>query len=160
MKGAKTSASRASEGTTLKIRDLEQSECERLLSRNHIGRIAFTFKDRVDIEPISYVFFEGAIYARTTPGTKLNVIAHHPWVAFEVDEIRGPYDWESVVVKGTVYLVEQDLIEHPGESYEHAKRVMRAAMPSAFTPADPFPQRSVLLRIQVNELTGRAAHLT
>lgn len=160
MKDAKTSASGASDRTTLNIRDLEQTECESLLSRNHVGRIAFTFKDRVDIEPIHYVFFDGAIYARTTPGTKLNVIAHHPWVAFEVDEVRGPYDWESVVVKGTVYLVDQDSLEHSAESYEHAKKVIRAAMPSAFTPVDPFPQRSVLLRIHVNELTGRAASVT
>ena len=157
MKNAKTSDALSSIRTPSTISDLQQTECESLLSRNHIGRIAFTFKDRVDIEPIHYVFFEGAIYARTTPGTKLSVIAHHPWVAFEVDEIRGPYDWESVVVKGTVYVVEQDRSEHSGESYEYAKKVIRAASPMAFTPADPFPQRSVLLRIHVNELTGRAA---
>ena len=166
MKGARTSASRASKRTprapsqtTVSIRDLDKTECERLLSRNHVGRIAFTFKDRVDIEPIGYVYSEGAIYARTTPGTKLTVIAHHPWAAFEVDEVRGPFDWESVVVKGTVYLVDELPTPHAAQSYEHARELLRSAMPAAFTTDDPVPQRSILLRMHIDEWTGRVASI-
>jgi nitroimidazol reductase NimA-like FMN-containing flavoprotein (pyridoxamine 5'-phosphate oxidase superfamily) len=36
----------------------------------------------------------------------LRALDGHPWAAFEIDEIRSPFDWESVVVKGTVYVVE------------------------------------------------------
>ena len=60
-----------------------------LLGAHHVGRIAFTFHDRVDIEPISYVYADGSIYGRTSPGTKLATVRHHPWVAFEVDEVEG-----------------------------------------------------------------------
>jgi nitroimidazol reductase NimA-like FMN-containing flavoprotein (pyridoxamine 5'-phosphate oxidase superfamily) len=139
------------------IRELDQAECEALLSRNHVGRLAFTFRDRVDIEPIGYVFSEGAIYARTTPGTKLSVLAHHPWVAFEVDEVRGPFKWNSVVVKGTVYVVDKDSGPRSTESYEHAMDVLRTAMPEAFTADDPVPERSILLRIHIDDWAGRAA---
>jgi len=38
------------------IRDLERSEIEMIVSRNNVGRLAFTFHDRVDIEPIHYIY--------------------------------------------------------------------------------------------------------
>lgn len=144
---------------TVAFRDLIRVESEELLSRNHVGRLAFAFHSRVDIEPIHYVYdiSEGAIFARTTPGTKLTVLEHHPWVAFEVDEVRGPFDWQSVVVKGTVYHVEEDGSRRSREELEHVKQVIRQVMPLAFTPDDPVPERSVLLRIHIHEILGRAA---
>jgi nitroimidazol reductase NimA-like FMN-containing flavoprotein (pyridoxamine 5'-phosphate oxidase superfamily) len=142
---------------TVVFRDLTREESEQLLVRNHIGRIAFAFQGKVDVEPIGYVFSDGALYARTTPGTKLTVLAHHPWVAFEVDEIRGPFDWESVVVKGTVYFVELADTRRSRGAYDHALAVIQQAMPAAFTAHDPVPHRSVLLRIHVHEIEGRAA---
>ncbi|MBL0173053.1 MAG: pyridoxamine 5'-phosphate oxidase family protein [Gemmatimonadaceae bacterium] len=64
--------------------------------------MAFTFHDRVDIEPIHYVFEDGHIFGRTKFGTKVSVLAHHPWVAFEVDEVDGLHAWQSVVVHGQI----------------------------------------------------------
>ena len=39
-----------------RIRELTRAEIEALLTRNNVGRIAYAFKDRVDIEPINYVY--------------------------------------------------------------------------------------------------------
>jgi hypothetical protein len=50
-----------------------------------VGRIAFSIHDRVDIEPLLYVFVHGWIYGRTQPGRKIEVLSHHRWVAVEVD---------------------------------------------------------------------------
>lgn len=33
-------------------------------------------------------------------GAKLLTLAHNQWCAFETDEVRGMFDWQSVVVKG------------------------------------------------------------
>jgi uncharacterized protein len=88
--------------------ELPPRDCVELLRRSHVGRIAFAFHDRVDIEPISYVYSEDWLYGRTSPGTKLVTVQHHPWVAFEVDEIEGRFDWRSVVVHGAMYLLEPD----------------------------------------------------
>lgn len=57
--------------------------------RNRVGRLAFSFRDRVDIEPLHYVFRGGWLYGRPSPGSKLQTLRHNPWVAFEVDEIDG-----------------------------------------------------------------------
>jgi nitroimidazol reductase NimA-like FMN-containing flavoprotein (pyridoxamine 5'-phosphate oxidase superfamily) len=139
------------------FRDLTSLEIERMLRRNHVGRIAFAQHDKVDIEPISYVYEDGALYCRTAPGTKLNVLATHPWVALELDEISGPLDWRSVVVKGTVYLVEQGEAPQLKEAYDHAVQVIRTLMPEAFTENDPVPFRTILFRLHIHELHGRAA---
>ena len=40
---------------TPRFRDLEPAECTALLERHHVGRLAFSRKDRVDIEPINYI---------------------------------------------------------------------------------------------------------
>src|SRR5688500_1171606 len=88
------------------FRELDPPEVEQLLTRNHVGRMAYSFHNRVDIEPISYVHAGGVIYMRTAPGSKLATLIHAPWVAFEVDEVDGPFDWRSVVAHGTVYVLE------------------------------------------------------
>src|ERR1700761_8768612 len=88
--------------------ELPRDESIALLGRNFAGRLAFTFRDRVDIEPISYVHDGEWLYARTSLGTKLDTVRHHPWVAFEVDEVAGRYDWKSVVVRGKIYFFDPD----------------------------------------------------
>src|ERR1700754_1199133 len=92
----------------LTIVELSREAGLRLLAEHTIGRIAFTFRDRVDIEPISYVYADGWIYARTSPGTKLTTVTHHPFVAFEIDEIVSRTDWRSVVVHGTIYFIDPE----------------------------------------------------
>lgn len=139
------------------FRDLTPLEMERMLRRNHVGRIAFAAHDHVDIEPISFVYEEGALYGRTAPGTKLDVLATHPWVALEIDEISGPFDWRSVVVKGTIYLVEPGEAPQLQEAYDHAVRIIRTRMPDAFTENDPVPFRTILFRLHIHEIHGRAS---
>src|SRR5271169_1022659 len=90
------------------IRDLSRDECETILARHHVGRIAFASPARVDIEPINYVYADGWVYCRTSRGTKVAIIQHHRWVAFEVDEVVGLFDWRSVVVRGGVYFLDSD----------------------------------------------------
>jgi nitroimidazol reductase NimA-like FMN-containing flavoprotein (pyridoxamine 5'-phosphate oxidase superfamily) len=128
-----------------------------LLSRCHIGRLAFTFHDKVDIEPISYVYEDGWIYARTSPGTKLTTVKHHPWVAFEVDEINGRYDWQSVVVRGTIYFVDPERGLADADEFERALEILRTADQHAMTEKDDAPHRQMIFRIHADEITGRAA---
>jgi nitroimidazol reductase NimA-like FMN-containing flavoprotein (pyridoxamine 5'-phosphate oxidase superfamily) len=141
--------------TTFRV--LTPREAESLLRRHHVGRIAFRNGPRVDVEPISYVSEDGAIYGRAAPGTRMTALGGQPWVAFQVDDIRGPFDWESVVARGTVYVVEPGMSALLDEHYEKALRVIRSAMPDALTARDPVPARTILFRIHIDELEGRAA---
>lgn len=142
---------------TPRFRELDRAETEAILARNHVGRIAFTFHDRVDIEPIHYVFADGVIVLRTSPGTKLDTLGHHPWVAFEVDEVEGLHRWRSVVVRGTAYRADPD--GDDADKAAHAKAVarFREFLPEAFTADDPTAFRTVMIRIHPDRVTGRAA---
>jgi len=139
------------------FRPLERDESQAILSRNHVGRIAYSFHDRVDIEPISYVCDGGWIYGRTSPGTKLTTLSHHRWVAFEVDEIDGPFDWRSVVVHGTVYWLTSDLSDASEDEVQAGLTLLRTVFPETLTGDDPTPFRTVLFRLSTSEITGRCA---
>ncbi|MBI4408284.1 MAG: pyridoxamine 5'-phosphate oxidase family protein [Gemmatimonadetes bacterium] len=141
----------------VEIRELDRPEIEQILARNHLGRIAFSFRDRVDIEPISYVYADGWIYGRTSEGEKLSVIGRNWWVAFEVDEVDGPFDWRSAVAHGGFYRVEPLASPQERESWERSVAMLRTVLPETFTPEDPVPFRNVVFRIRVEHVHGRAA---
>jgi nitroimidazol reductase NimA-like FMN-containing flavoprotein (pyridoxamine 5'-phosphate oxidase superfamily) len=134
---------------------LDEAEARAFLARQHVGRIAFSLHDRVDIEPINYTYDGGWILGRTSVGTKLSTLAHHPWCAFEADHVHGPFDWTSVVAKGTFYLLDPE--EGSPDVYAKALASVRALTPDVFTPSDPAPHRDILFGIFVNEITGRSA---
>lgn len=137
------------------FRELSREECDALLARNHVGRIAFSYHDHVDIEPINFVYEDGWIYGRTSDGTKLRTLAHNRWIAFETDEVSALFDWQSVVVKGALYILEAD--GPRSDTHEHAIEVMRRVRPDLLTPDDPAPGRTVVFRIHADQVTGRAA---
>lgn len=140
--------------STPTIRTMDRAECDALLYRTWIGRIAYSFHDRVDIEPIHFVYDSPWIFGRTGAGTKLLTLAHNHWCAFEADDVRGLYDWESVVVKGAFIPRTRD-----AESSLHARglEAFRKLIPDAFTDDDPTPHRDVMFAIHVSEISGRSS---
>lgn len=151
----------AEEGKHPRFRSLTRTECEELLARNNVGRVAFSFHDRVDIEPLHFVYADGWIYGRTSTGTKISTLEHHPWVAFEVDEYQGLFDWRSVVVKGAFYLLEPDgnmMREDP--TMARGISLLRSLLPETLTANDPVPFRRSIFRIHLDEVTGREASST
>jgi uncharacterized protein len=137
--------------------DLTPEECRALLARHHVGRLAYTFHDRVDIAPIHYVYSGRSLVFRTEPGAKLETIAHHPWVALETDEVDGPFDWRSVVVHGTAYVLRRS--RNPADSRSHAAALtaLRRFLPETLRAGDPVPFRSVLVKLSIDRMTGRFA---
>ena len=139
------------------FRDMNATDVRELLARNHVGRIAYSFHDRVDIEPISYVFADEAFYMRTEPGSKLTTLAHTPWVALEVDEVDGPFDWRSVVAHGTVYVLRDEGTRDARAAYRAAVERIRELIPEALDAADPVPARRVIIKLYPETLVGREA---
>ncbi|HEX6627312.1 MAG TPA: pyridoxamine 5'-phosphate oxidase family protein [Gemmatimonadaceae bacterium] len=138
---------------------LERADCERLLKRNMVGRLAFALHDHVSIVPVHYVYDEGWIYGRTEPGGKLVPILRNRRVAFEVDEHEGMFSWRSVVAQGALYLINPERGEKDKEVYTNALHLLRRILPSTLGKGDPVPFRNQLFRIQVSEMSGRSASL-
>lgn len=153
-------SSPATHATAPSFRELTRDECDALLARNHVGRVAFTFHDRVDIEPVHYVFADGWLHGRTAPGGKVAVLRHHPWVAVEVDEVKGLFDWRSVVVHGSVYIPDPEGSPSDREAHAATLAHLRKLVPDTLSPSDPAPTRLLLFRIHVDSVTGRAAQET
>lgn len=139
------------------FRELTPDECIALLDRHVVGRLALSHRDRIDLVPIHYVYHDGWLYGRTAAGTKLETVVHNRWVAFEVDEVDALFDWRSVVVKGGLYLLRPEGSEQEQAIYETGVEMVRRIVPEALTPQDPVPERAILFRIHVDEMTGRAA---
>ncbi len=139
------------------IEELGSLEITAILARNRVGRIAYSLHDRVDIEPMHYVYSQGWIYARTSRGAKLETLEKNKWVAFEVDEVTSLFDWRSVVVHGGVYLLDSDANAESRDAYARALELLRRLLPATFREDDPVPHRDVVFRISVQEATGRRA---
>lgn len=137
------------------FRELTAIESREILERHNVGRIAFSFHDRVDIQPIHYVFKDNWLYGRTSRGSKFATLAHNPWCAFEVDEIRGIFDWDSVVVKGHLELLDPELGSQ--DAYACGLELMRHIVPETFSAVDPVPERLILFRFHASEVSGRSA---
>jgi len=130
-------------------------ESEEILARNRVGRLAFSVRGRVNIVPVHFAFEKGWIYGRTAPGGKLLQILRNRRVAFEVDEHAALFDWRSVVVHGTFYIIEHN--DENAAVFDHAVGLLRDLLPSTLTGSDPVPFRSHLFRINAAEIAGRAA---
>jgi nitroimidazol reductase NimA-like FMN-containing flavoprotein (pyridoxamine 5'-phosphate oxidase superfamily) len=137
--------------------ELTAKEAEAVLRRNNVGRLAFSFRDSVDIRPVHFVWRKGWLFGRTSPGDKLVTLRHNQWVAFEVDEIEGPFDWRSVVVRGTFYRLSPEGSIYDVRLYRRAVRAIRTVSPRALTRDDPVPFRSAVFGIAIDKATGRSS---
>lgn len=138
----------------LSIRELDRSDIQSVLARNHVGRLAFLRDGEIDVLPVHYVYSAGCVYGRTATGGKLRHLdpAGTP-VAFQVDEIRSMYDGTSVLAHG-LFQVLSTAVEH--EEWLRAVGLLRRLVANTLRDGDPAPHRSEVFRILVVRVTGRA----
>ena len=141
------------------VRELGRDEIEAMLHRNTVGRLAFSFHDRVDIQPIHYIYERGWLYGRTSEGDKISTLTHNQWVAFEVDEIRDTFDWTSLVIHGSFWILHPRGSPRAEELWTKAAELVTSIVPGALTENDPVGFRQVLFRIAVSDVRGREAKL-
>ncbi len=141
------------------FRELARQEIENILERNNVGRLAFSLHDRVDIQPIHYVYERGWLYGRTSEGDKIATVAHNQWVAFEVDEIKDIFDWRSVVLHGSFWVLHPRGSPRAEELWAKAARLVSTIVPDALTENDPVGFRQILFRVAVSDVRGREAAL-
>lgn len=132
-------------------------DCEAILARNTVGRLAFALQDRVSVLPVHYVYEDGWIYGRTSSGGKLREILRNRRIAFEVDEHTQVFEWRSVVVRGPLYLIDPGIVPSDRGIYAKAVSLIRRLVPSALSDSDPAPFRDQLFRIRAVEISGRSS---
>jgi len=143
----------------LKVVPISEAACEELLARKHIGRLAFSFQDHVDVQPLTYVFRDRWIFGRTSDGAKLAALRHNRWVAFQVDEIRDDWNCDSVVVRGGIHLIGEGGGAEDRRLREKAIEALKDAIPGALEDPDAAPHRTVIFGIAPHEVAGRSVRL-
>jgi uncharacterized protein len=132
------------------FKTLSATASKALLRATSVGRLAFLNRGRVDIQPVHYATRGDWLFLRSAEGSKLTALAHNPYVAFEIDDVRDPSNWKSVIVRGTMYLLDE-------AERQRAVRALRDVVPEAWTPDDPTPERDVVYGIHIDEVSGRMA---
>jgi nitroimidazol reductase NimA-like FMN-containing flavoprotein (pyridoxamine 5'-phosphate oxidase superfamily) len=79
---------------------LDQERIEEILRQEVVGRIGCHAEGRTYVVPITYVYADGCAYAHSPEGMKLRFMRANPRVCFEVDRVRSPTEWESVIAWG------------------------------------------------------------
>jgi hypothetical protein len=136
------------------FKTLSREECESVLLRNKVGRLAFAFHDRVDIQPIHYVYERGWLYGRTSEGEKIVTLNHNQWVAFEIDEIEKTFAWRSVVIHGSFWRLYPLGSPRAEEVWAKAAELVSRIVPGALTDKDPVAFRQILFRIAISDVQG------
>ncbi len=143
-----------------RTRPLSREECLALLRRRSVGRLAFSFRDRVDIRPLGYAYRDGWIFGRTeVGGGKLETLGHHRWVAFQVDEIQDMWNWSSVVVHGAFHLLDPDAQGEEARTRASGVEALSQVFPHLYQDRDPGRHRTLLFAVDLQEVSGIAGVL-
>lgn len=140
-----------------RFRELSTTEAMRVLRRNHIGRLAYTLHDLVEVQPIHYVTDGRWLYMRTSPGFKTEILERNRWLAFQTDEVESAFSWRSVMVRGSAYILSADAGPDLVARHRRALRWIRRVMPEALTAEDPVAFRTVILGVHIDSISGREA---
>jgi hypothetical protein len=145
------------------ITSLNEKECAHLLADNYIGQLAYIYKGRPFIVPITYYFDEKSIIVGySDEGHKTTAMRENNNVSLQVSEIKNINHWRSVLAHGVYeevsgseakkYLHEftsaiRDLISRK----EH--RNLRSI--SEFSSKISTNNLPVIFKITVDEITGK-----
>jgi nitroimidazol reductase NimA-like FMN-containing flavoprotein (pyridoxamine 5'-phosphate oxidase superfamily) len=144
------------------IRALANDEIERVLRAEVVGRIGCHADGRTYVVPVSYIFENGAVYAHSRDGLKVQMMRRNPAVCFEVDHVEDLVNWHSVICWGTftelegadadraMAMLQERLRERVPRQVEHGRL---AAEESIGTSAP------VVFRISLVEISGREERL-
>src|SRR5688500_10742119 len=79
---------------------VDVDSCVELLRRGGVGRLGFVRDGDVILLPVNFIFDQGSVLFRTSPGAKLEAALHRSRVAFEIDSAGVAGERWSVLVNG------------------------------------------------------------
>lgn len=85
----------------MRIVEISHTECEQLLSRVSLGRLACSLNDKPYVVPVWFAYEPECFYVFSTVGRKIDWMRQNPNVCLQVDEIGNRSNWTSVVIDGT-----------------------------------------------------------
>jgi len=81
------------------VRIIGQAQASAVLQRATMGRLSYQSGEHRAVIPLAYVYADDAIYG-VLSSTLAFVLHDHPQVAFQVEQVTHPLEWQSVVLQG------------------------------------------------------------
>lgn len=135
--------------------ELNESEIEQILHGNVIGRIGCHAFGRTYVVPITYVYDDGAVYARSAEGMKVHMMRANPRVCFEVDSMDGMANWKSVIASGVFQELHGDDARERFDWLVSTLENHLDGPPGETVHPHRGSDRGVVYRIQLEEKAGR-----
>jgi len=142
----------------MRIDELNDSQCREILSRASMARLGCSLNDQPYVVPVGIAYEENNIYVFSTLGQKIKWMRSNPRVCVQVDEIRSPSDWSSVIANGDY----QELPEPQFENERNHARQLLQQRPQWWL--NPMAERRIRLRdeeikplffrVRISSLTG------
>lgn len=143
------------------IEELTYFECQAILQRAEIARLACAVDNQPYIVPINVVFADASLFGYSMMGQKINWMRVNPLVCLEIEEFTGHKQWATLVISGEY----EELPDTPEYAYARslAERLFQrrpmwwepASVPIAGHP----PRNPILFRIVVKRMSGRQAKM-
>lgn len=143
------------------IHDLTKVECEAVLKRTNLGRLACARNNQPYIVPIYFDFDGEHLYSFATLGQKIQWMRTNPRVCVEVDDIADQFQWTTVVVLGRY----QELRTPEHDALKQRAQELFKKRPNWWYPgAGKTPSSDhgvpVIYRIKMDRISGRRAART
>lgn len=143
------------------IGTMTREQCEHLLKTELVGRIGCSVAKKVYVVPLTYVYHDNFIYARSKEGMKISMMRKNPNVCFQVDSRVNMRNWRSVVIWG-----KYEELKTMAEQKKAMKILNEILTPFSLSESlkpveylEPHhiekERNPVLYRISVDEVTGR-----
>jgi nitroimidazol reductase NimA-like FMN-containing flavoprotein (pyridoxamine 5'-phosphate oxidase superfamily) len=137
----------------MNIGKLGNTDALAILREGTLGRLGCIAADWPYVVPVNYYVDGENIYIHTLPGKKLDALRANPRVCLQVDEIKDPYNWRSVIAYGIFEEVSNV------ETKENVLTRLYSRLPH-MTPVESRlvngMKETVVFRIKVEEVTGMA----
>ena len=139
--------------TSMSIGPLRDTEAMALLHAESLGRLGCISADSPYVVPVNYFFDGQNIYIHSLPGKKIDAMRSNPRTCLQVDEIKNPYAWRSVIAYGTFEEIAGE------EERRKALGGLYSCLPH-LTPVESKVvnglKETIVFRIRVDEVTGMA----
>jgi nitroimidazol reductase NimA-like FMN-containing flavoprotein (pyridoxamine 5'-phosphate oxidase superfamily) len=139
------------------VEEMSSGQIKEVLKRVGYGHLGVTRGVHPYIVPVHYAYDDPYIFIYTTEGKKTEIIRDNPEICLQVEDVKSDKDWESVIVSGEAYRINDK------EERDRALEFILARNPT-LTPAisirwmDSWVRENVevVYRIIPRMLTGRA----
>lgn len=143
------------------INKLTAEECESLLQKAALARLACALDNQPYVIPIYVAYDKGSLYALSTLGQKIEWMRANSKVCLQFDEIQSNEHWNSVIVSGQYQELPEpqytDERNHAKKLLEKRHRWWQAAMAERQMTAGEHLIDPLFFRVRIDSMTGLRA---